>query len=480
MKSYAQSLPMPSKADFQAARARRSFLAYCETVHEGRWVPARHHILIAKKLQEVADGKCKRLMVWLPPRHGKSMEITETFPSYFLGRHPNKHVIEVSYNNEFAEKLGLANRIKVERFGYNIFGHSCSEYRSTRTNWLLDNEIGGMLSVGVGGAITGEGADLLIIDDPIKNRQEAESETYRRRLFEEYQSTLYTRLQHESAIIIVMTRWHEDDICGRLLNPSIVEPEDWDILNIPAVCESPNDPLGREIGETIWPEHGYDKEWAEQTKAAVGSYAWAGMYQQRPAPLEGGLFKRGNFNYYKVAPQAFNQIVQSWDCTFKEVDTSDFVAGHVWGRKGADFFLLDRVHARMGITATMQSIRSLSAKWPSARAKLIEEAANGAAVIELLKRELSGIIPVHPSGGKVVRAQAISPFVEAGNVWLPDPSIAPWIHDFVEECANFPNAAHDDDVDAMTQAINYMAAGAASSLPPPNYGADRVSPWQRR
>lgn len=480
MKSPAQrSLPMLSKADFLAARARRSFLSYCELVHGGRWIPARHHRLIAQKLQDVCDGKCKRLMVWLPPRHGKSMEITETFPSYFIGKHPEKHVIEVSYNNEFAEKFGYANLSKVAKYGQMIFGHGESESKATKTNWLLDNDIGGMLSVGVGGAITGEGADLLLIDDPIKNRQEAESETYRRRLYEEYQSTLYTRVQNDGAIIIVMTRWHEDDICGRLLNPSIVTPEDWEILDIPAVCEAGNDLLGRQPGETIWPEHGYDEAWAAKTKAAVGTYAWAGMYQQRPAPLEGGLFKRNFFKFYKTLPASFNEMCQSWDCTFKEAENNDFVAGHVWGRKGPDYYLCDRVHARMGIVATMQSITSLTAKWPSARAKYIEEAANGAAVIELLKKKISGLVPVRPDGGKVVRAQAIMPFVEAGNVYLPDPSIAPWVHDFVEECANFPNAVHDDDVDAMTQAINYMAAGTATSLPPSNYGADRVSPWQR-
>ena len=474
-----RSLPMLSKADFEAARARRSFLTYCEKVHEGRWTPARHHKLIAQKLQDVADGKCKRLMVWLPPRHGKSMEITETFPSYFLGKHPEKHVIEVSYNNEFAEKFGNANLAKIDKFGESIFGHHRSETKATKTNWLLDNDIGGMLSVGVGGAITGEGADLLLIDDPIKNRQEAESETYRRRLYEEYQSTLYTRVQRDGAIIIVMTRWHEDDICGRLLNPSICEPEGWEILDIPAVCETEDDLLGRQIGETIWPEIGYDEAWAARTKAAVGTYAWAGMYQQRPAPLEGGLFKRQYFNFYKVAPSGMSQVVQSWDCTFKEVDTSDYVAGHVWGRKGGDFYLLDRVHAKMGITATMQSIRTLTAKWPTARAKYIEEAANGAAVIELLKRQIPGIVPVHPDGGKVVRAQAIMPFVEAGNVYLPDPSIAPWIHDFIEECANFPNALHDDDVDAMTQALNQLGAMPNFALPPSDYGNDKVSYWQR-
>lgn len=450
-------LPILPQSEFEKAWLRRSYLKYCIHVHRGKWKPGRHHVLIANALDDVINGKIKRLMIWMPPRHGKSMEITETFPSYFLGKYPDKRVIEVSYNSAFAEKFGLANRTKIYEYGEDIFGISVSQEKSSKTNWSIAGHRGGMLSSGLGGAITGEGADLLIIDDPVKNREEADSQTHRANILREFQATLYTRVQVGGAIIIVMTRWHEEDICGALLNPTDgSEPEDWTILSLPAICESEDDALGRKIGEALWPEYGYDEAWCERTRRAVGSYTWAGLYQQRPAPLEGGLFKRGLFKFYTKLPDNLNQALQSWDCTFKEADSNDFVAGHVWAKKGPNYYMLDRIHDRMGISDTMLGVETLAAKWPNARAKCVEEAANGAAVIELLSKKIPGLIPVSPMGGKVSRAQAILPYLEAGNIYLPSPSIAPWIHDFIEECASFPNAAHDDDVDAMTQAITQL------------------------
>lgn len=472
------SLPVLSKADFEIAWARRNYKRYCTYVHRGVWQAGAPHELITSKLQEVANGKIKRLMIWMPPQHGKSMMITETFPSYCLGRNPDLRAMIGSYNNDFAQKFGRKNREKIEDFGKKIFGIEVSETKSSASNWDIEKHNGGLISVGIGGAATGEGANLLIIDDPVKNRQEADSKTARDHVFDEYRSTFKTRVRPDGAIIIVMTRWHEDDLCGRLLNPDYGEPEDWEIVRLPAEAET-DDLLGRKEGEALWPEGGFTEDWLKAQKASVGSYAYAGLYQQRPAPAEGGIIKRGWFKFYKILPERFNVMAQSWDCTFKEGDNNDFVAGHVWGRLGADFYLVDRVHARMGITETMRSIETLSAKHPKARAKYIEDAANGPAVIELLKKKVPGLIPVRPDGGKIVRAQAVTPYIEAGNVYLPDPSIAPWIHDFLEECYSFPNAAHDDDVDAMTQAINQLADKVTTSAPPRDYGQDRQSPWRR-
>jgi len=163
--------------------------------------------------------------------------------------------------------------------------------------------------------------------------------------------------------------------------------------------------------------------------------------------------KRNWWQYYRQTPDRFDEVIQSWDMAFKDTKTADFVVGQVWGRKGADKYLLDQVRDRMDFPATVQAVRSLSAKWPQARNKLVEDKANGPAVIATLKNEIPGLIAVNPEGGKVVRAQAASPDIEAGNVYLPDPSVAPWVHDFIEECAAFPNGANDDQVDAMTQAL---------------------------
>lgn len=454
-------LPLATREDFAAEWARRKYVRYCQYVHHGAWEPGRHHQLICDKLDAVARGEITRLMIWMPPQHGKSMAVTETFPSYFLGRNPEKRVIEASYNDTFAQKFGRKNREKIEEFGSRLWNIGLSPVNHSASGWDLDRRAGGMISVGFGGAATGEGADLLIIDDPVKNRQEADSRAQRDHIWDEYASTFRTRVHPGAAIIVVMTRWHEDDLCGRLLNPDYGAVEDWDILRLPAVAEE-QDLLGRAEGEALWPEHGYDREWLKRQKASIGSYAFAGLYQQRPAPAEGGIFRRDWFQFYDRLPET-GHMIQSWDCTFKDNDNSDYVAGHVWLRSGPNYYLVDRVHDRMGISETMRAVRTLSAKHPQARAKLVEDKANGTAVIELLRKELPGLIPVNPMGGKVVRAQAVSPYAEAGNIFLPRPADAPWIHDFIEECASFPNAAHDDDVDAMTQALTWLEALAGDS-----------------
>ncbi len=471
-------LPLATKADFEMEWARRRYLRYCQYVHNGAWIPGRHHQLICDRLDAIVRGELKRLIINMPPRHGKSMSVTETFPSYYLGRFPDKRVMEVSYNDTFAQKFGRRNRAKIEEYGGRLWNISLSQINHRADNWELANHNGGMISVGLGGAATGEGADLLIIDDPIKNKQEAESKTMRDRAWDEYTATFSTRTHPGAAVIVIMTRWHEDDLCGRLLNPEYCDVEDWEILRLPAIAEDEDDLLGRSEGEALWPEHGYDEEWMAKQKGKIGSYAFAGLYQQRPAPSEGGILKRSWFQFYDIIPQG-GTAIQSWDCTFKDGDNHDYVAGHVWRRVGPNFYLVDRVHDHMGIADTMRAIRTLTAKHPHAYGKLVEDKANGTAVIELLKKEIPGLIPVDPQGGKVVRAQAIAPYAEAGNIFLPSPAKAPWVHDFLEECAAFPNAAHDDDVDAMTQAITYLSAGANTSAPPKNYGADKVSYWQK-
>lgn len=437
--------------------AKRHYIDYVELVHHGRWQRADHLNLVCDELEKVLTGETKRLMIFMPPRHGKSMTVTKTFPSYFLGRFPNKRVIEVSYGDELAKEFGEANRNKVIEFGQKLFGISLSASQATKTNWNLAETEGGMVSAGIGGVITGKGADLLIIDDPIKNRQEAESATYRKNVIQSYQSDIRTRLHAGGAIIIILTRWHESDLAGWLLDPETGEPEDWRIISLPAICEdAEHDLLHRKVGQALWPKGGYDEQWASETKKAVGSYAWASLYMQTPSPSEGGMFRRGWWKYWKIMPKRLDSIVQSWDCTFKDAKESDYVVGQVWGKIGADRYLLDQIRGQLSFTETVQAIRNLTAKWPQCTAKLIEDKANGSAVMNFLKKEISGMVPIEPEGGKVVRAQATTPLAEAGNLYIPDPTIAPWVNDYIEEFAVFPNGAHDDQVDATTQANIYF------------------------
>jgi len=291
--------------------------------------------------------------------------------------------------------------------------------------------------------------------------QEAESDAIRKATLDWFDVVMSTRVNDPktSAKVVVMQRCHEQDLSGHL-----IEQGGWERLCLPAECEgSPcvtsigwSDPR-TEHGELLWPERFGPPE-IESLKRSMGSYAAAGQLQQRPSPAEGGILKRHWWKFYREALRNFSEVIQSWDCAFKDTGTSDFVVGQVWGRINADKYLLDQVRGRMDCPATIQAVKRLSEKLPQAHAKLVEDKANGPAVIATLKHEVAGLIAVNPEGGKEVRANAVSPQIEAGNVYLPDPSVAPWVTGFIEECAAFPNGAYDDQVDAMSQALVRLGA----------------------
>ena len=389
------------------------------------------------------------------------MTVSETFPSYFIGKNPDRRVIQACYGDTLAKKFGRANKRKIEEFGEEIFGIHMSRDNASVTNWDIAGHRGGMISAGIGGSITGEGADLLIIDDPIKNRAEADSESYREMIWNEWENTLLTRLHAGGSVILILTRWHEDDLAGRLLRKEKEDIENgshvgdtWEVVSLPAIAEE-NDLLGREPGQALWPEGGYDEEWAKQKERDVGSRTWAALYQQRPAPAEGQLLRREWWNFYKEMPplKEFDKIILSWDCAFKDTKDSDYVVGQVWGRIGPKKYLLSQIRRRMDFPSTLQAFMRQVREWPLARAKYVEDKANGPAVMSILRQKIPGLIAVNPEGGKVTRVNAISYTIEAGDVYLPDPSIAPWVSAFIDECAAFPNGTHDDQVDAMSQAL---------------------------
>lgn len=421
-------------------------------VSRGKWRPAKHLLYTSRKLVNVAARRTKRLIVTEPPRHGKSELISRYFPAWYLGIFPDERIILTSYEADFAASWGRKARDTVEEFGGELFGIRVRQDSSAANRWDIEGHSGGMVTAGAGGPITGRGGNVIIIDDPFKNAEEANSKRIRDKVWEWYQSTLYTRLEPGGAIIIVMTRWHEDDLVGRLLNPEYGEVEDWEIINLPAVAEE-GDVLGREPGEALWPER-YDLAELKRIKKTVGSYWWNALYQQRPSPPEGSIIKREWWRFYKEPPSNLDEVVQSWDCSFKETATGSYVVGQVWGRKGADKYLLDQFRARVDFVATVRAIKSLSDKWPEARLKLVEEAANGPAVIAALRSEVPGIVAVRPRGSKEARLHAVSPDIEAGNVYLP--SGAPWVHDYIEELVAFPGGANDDQVDATSQALERL------------------------
>jgi predicted phage terminase large subunit-like protein len=395
-------------------------------------------------------------MVFMPPRHGKSELVSKYFTAWYLGTFPDRRVILTSYEADFAAQWGRRAREVVEEWGNLIFFEKVEVMpdSSSASRWDITGHTGGMATAGVGGPITGKGGDLIIIDDPVKNDEQAMSETYKERSYEWYKATLSTRLEPHGAIILIMTRWNEDDLAGKLIEEMKAGGEKWEIINFPALAED-NDPLGRPVGSPLWPER-FDLDAINATKRRVGTYWFAALYQQRPAPEEGELIKRKWWKFYKTRPDGL-ELAQSWDCAFKDLKTSSNVCGQVWGRTGASFYLLDEVCDKMDLPATLKAVQSLTAKWPKTIAKYVEDKANGPAVIQMLKNRIPGLIAVEPEGGKIVRVHAVTPVIEAGNVHLPDPSIAPWIHDFIQECSAFPNGKYSDRVDAMSQLLSRWA-----------------------
>jgi predicted phage terminase large subunit-like protein len=241
-------------------------------------------------------------------------------------------------------------------------------------------------------------------------------------VWEWYVSTFRTRLSKHGQQLLIMTRWHEDDLAGRLLQlaKSNAHADQWRVITLPAILEQPTEGDPRQVGEALWPTW-YPIEALERLRA-LSAYQFAALFQQRPAPAEGGLIKRAWFKYYKAVPE-LDEILISADCAFKETKDSDFVSIQVWGRKGANRYLLYRVHHRIDFSATLTALRQVIAKYPGC-AVLIEDKANGPAVISALRNEVSGIIPVDPKSSKVARLVAVSPEIEAGNVYLPDASLA--------------------------------------------------------
>lgn len=432
----------------------------------GMWASAKHLDVLSSWLVDLEAGKRTRIMVSMPPRHGKSELISYWYPFWLLVRNPKRRIILASYEADFAAEWGRRVRNAVLEYGQ-PFGLELDGTSAAANRWRVTAG-GGMFTTGAGGALTGRGADVLIIDDPIKNAEDAGSETIREKLWDWFQTTAFSRLEPGGYVIIIGTRWHEDDLIGRLERASrpgddgIVHGLDWDVLRFPAIAE-PEDPLGRAVGEALWPER-WDIDKLNVIRKGYTAYHWSSLYQQTPTPEEGGGVKRKWWNYYEVPPAEFDQVIQSWDLAFKDLKSSDFTVGQVWGRKGAMFFLLHEVRGRMNAPEVIEAIRNITRAFPKATAKLIEDKANGPGVISLLQKEVMGIIPVKVKASKDARLQGILPMIEAGNVYLPGRKqsngtyspLSNWVSDFIEECAAFPNGTFDDQVDAMTQALSYF------------------------
>ncbi|MGI9103488.1 MAG: phage terminase large subunit [Terriglobales bacterium] len=428
-----------------------------------------HHDLLCEHLELIARGefrkKFKRLLRASrdtlisnsPPRDGKSTMVSVLFPVWCWLSRPGLRFLCASYNDRLAVGLSIKRRTLIrsrwfqQRFG--SFFKLADDL--DRADHFGNDAHGYMIATSPEGLGTGVGGDILIGDDLI-SAEDSYSGTIRSQVNRWLDTTWRTRLNNPSTgvFVYVSQRLHEDDPAGHLLATNAsrcvhlkvpLEAEEEERWTFPTSGRVHIRPAGDVIeADRFTPE--------VVATLKLHPQSWAGQYQQRPAPSEGAIIKRNSIQFWRALP-TFDELLQSWDCTFKDTSKSDFVSGQVWGRAGANFYLLDRVHDRLDFPATLSAIRSLTAKWPEAIAILIEDKANGPAVISTLKNELSGLIAVDPQGGKESRLRAVSALFEAKNIFVPDPTIAPWVHDVIEEWAAFPFARHDDDVDSMSQAL---------------------------
>lgn len=449
---------MKIRDELRKELARREYKSYVEYVHEGRWKHGKAVDYICDRVQAFIEREnnlpYEIMIVSMPPQHGKSMSITETLPSWYLGKHPYNRVIEISYSEDFAQLFGRRNKQKIEEFGEDIFDIKLSKTPNTNTEFEIEGTQGGMISRGVLSGVTGRPCNLMIIDDPIKNRQEADSETFRKKLTGEWLNSFKTRLAVGAKIIIIQTRWHEDDLAGYIIDTE----ENVEVINLPCEAEE-NDLLNRKVGEALAPEIGKDNNWLKQFKTGYitgeGQRTWLALFQGRPTAQEGNLIKREWWQYYtKEELPEMPLLVLSVDATFKDKDTSDYVAIQVWGKRNSDYYLIDRLKDRLDFISTVAAIQRLLKKHPKVTYKFIEDKANGSAIISVMRNQIDGIVAVEPEGGKIARANAVSYLIEGGNVYLPKDEV--WVEEFVDEWSKFPNSAHDDEVDCGTQALNKM------------------------
>lgn len=431
-----------SEDEWLQLAAQKSFRSFIVRVYPS-YIQGLHIEKLQAALEKAIDTPNYRLIVTMPPRHSKSHHVSENLPAFYLGKNPDNRVMQVSHTADLAFTFSRRVRNKILDSRWPFPNVTVAGDKSAVKAWDISGRLGGYLAVGVGGSPAGHGANLIIIDDPVGSAADAESEASRDALWEWYQGTIRDRLEPNGSMIVTATRWHEEDLTGRLLAEMRSTGEIWNHLHMPA--------LSRE-GEALWPER-WPVEALKQIKKAIGTRVWEARFQGSPSPMEGGLLRRDWWRFFRTPPRTLRGHIQSWDMAFRETRSGSYVVGQVWASTGADRYLLDQVRFRADFPATLAMVRDFTRKWPQAKLKLVEDKANGPAIVASLRHEISGLVEVNPRGGKLARASAVTAQIESGNVYLPDPEYNPWVYEFIEECAQFPHGANDDQVDAMSQAL---------------------------
>ena len=444
-------------------KAALSLADYIEYLDTG-FTPARHHKLLIEKLEAVERGEIKRLMVFMPPGSAKSTYGSVLFPSWYLGRNSKKGIIAASHTSELAELFGrkVRNFVAGTEFPA-VFGFGLAADSKAAARWET-TEGGQYFAVGVGGSVTGRRADLGIIDDPVKSREDADSESTREKTWEWYKADFFTRLKPGAAIVLIQTRWHEDDLAGKLLKDAEDGGEQWEIVSLSMEAEA-DDPLGRELGELLWPEW-FTTEMVDQAKR--DSRNWLALYQQKPRPDGGGVFKREWINFYDQTPADVKASTNRYmlvDAANGKRPTNDYTA--IWivglGQDG-NYYILDMIRDRLNLTERASAVMRLHRLWKPRQVRY--ERYGLMADIQHLQTVMAKenyrfeVVEVAGQSPKADRIKRLVPLFEGGKVWFPNSihktdtegKTRELVGDFIEyEYLAFPVATHDDMLDALAR-----------------------------
>lgn len=456
----------PSQAAAEILRrraARTSLQSYIEYLDTG-FAPARHHKLLIEKLEAVERGEIKRLMVFMPPGSAKSTYGSVLFPSWYLGRSKKKSVIAASHNGELAERFGRKVRNYVGSTEFrSVFSVGLADDSKAAARWET-TEGGEYFAVGVGGSVTGRRADLGIIDDPVKSREEADSETVREKVWEWYKADFFTRLKPGAAIVLIQTRWHEDDLAGKLLKDAQEGGEQWEVISLCMEAEE-GDPLGREVGELLWPEW-FTPEMVAQAKRDPRN--WLALYQQKPRPDGGGVFKREWLMYYEGTPLDIKEGTNRYmlvDAANEKRPNNDYTAIWVIGLGQDDnYYVLDMVRDRLNLTERAAMVMSLHRKWKPKEVRyekygLMADTQHIKYVQgkENYRFDITEVAGQTPKNDRIKR---LVPLFEAKSIWFPmtlhktdhTKNVRDLVEDFTEqEFLAFPVSTHDDMLDALAR-----------------------------
>lgn len=485
---------MARRAPAEAWRATPATMGHHLTPAEVELYP--YVELLGRKFAELEDGT-DPFQVWaVPAQYGKSSTVNWGL-AWALDRNPHKRYITTSYADELATRNAEQVRDHLREHADDLNPMAQLRADARRKNRFRTRAGGGLLAAGIAAGITGFGAHGIVVDDPFKNWAEAHSEARRQLVWNTYRSVLWLRRTTSAAwVLIVMTRWHEDDLVGRLVKAG--EADDgprFTVTRLPEVAEAPDpdstdptlrepDPLGRLPGQILEPRR-FDEQAVALKRRTLGSYLWAGMAQQRPAPDEGGELKRAWWRLEERAPTSADVWLSSWDTKLKDKEAGDYVVGQLWARVGSSYWLVDQLRGQWGQATTANAIALMVVRYPQCSQHLVENAGFGPEVMEALRRArpdyevdddtanalgmtdaerlavaevrqrgLAGLLPITPKGDKSVRARAVAPYIEAGDVHLV---VGTWTPGYLDEAAAFPNGAHDDQVDATSQALSRLA-----------------------